>query len=297
MSQYQDQETIVNHLDWNQFSLEQLKKIQSQVSQAISCKQKSLSLNENKTSPMYHYQAGLAKVCPRHLCNSLADYQSCVFLISLGSKNFMDTRRLKATIEWISDNFRSCTVIIGDSLYRLTLEVRHQSTAETALQAALQTGQEFIKQNQSYFYQYAQKCDFQFKRTSEIEKISQFLAYYQQVQELYQNEPSFQELVNRFAYAYLHRGKAIHIDQEHQQKSQEIALVTTYFLEESAILACLVEAGDSVFVYPGAIKTFEEISEGLHPEVPEPLQRMIWVSLRLKKTSKKTREDRVMERH
>ncbi len=31
------------------------------------------------------------------------------------------------------------------------------------------------------------------------------------------------------------------------------------------------------------IKTFEEISEGLHPEVPLPLKQMVWVSLGLKK--------------
>ena len=54
-----------------------------------------------------------------------------------------------------------------------------------------------------------------------------------------------------------------------------------------ALLAAPVAAGGqepgSVLVYPGSIRTFEEISEGLHPEVPEPLRRTVWVSLRLKK--------------
>ena len=32
-----------------------------------------------------------------------------------------------------------------------------------------------------------------------------------------------------------------------------------------------------------SIKAFAEISEGVNPELPEPLKQIIWVSLRLKK--------------
>lgn len=283
MSDYEDRKKIINDLDWNQFSLEQLKKIQSQVSKAITHKKFLLDLTTNASGKVSYYKASVSKVFPSYLRNSLADYQSCILLVSLGSKNFIESKRLQATIEWISKNFQSCTVIIGDSLYRLTLEVRHQTTRETALHEALQAGQEFINQTQSYFDPYAQKCNFECKRTSELQKISQFSVYYQHLQKLYQKDPHFQDMVTRFVHAYLHRGKTIDIEPSNQPAIREAPLVTTYFLEESAILACLVEEENSVFIYPGAIKTFEEISEGLHPEVPEPLQRMIWVSLRLKK--------------
>ncbi|MDJ1172537.1 tRNA-dependent cyclodipeptide synthase [Roseofilum capinflatum] len=276
---------LLENLDWNQFTLEQLKQIQSEVGKAIHQKQSSLHSTDRKSSEISNYKASVAKVFPSHLRNSLTDYQRCIFLISLGSKNFIQSNRLTACIQWINQNFQTCTVIIGDSLYRLTLEVRHQSAGETALQEALQAGEEFINQNQHYFESSAQKCQFQFKRTSELERIhnTHFTGYYQQLENLYQNHASFQAMVNRFSQAYLNRGKEIKIDPGKEDKRQETSLANTYCLEESALLACLVEEQDSPFIYPGSIKIFEEISEGLHPEVPDSLQRMIWVSLRLKK--------------
>ena len=63
-------------------------------------------------------------------------------------------------------------------------------------------------------------------------------------------------------------------------------LSRTYILEESGLNACLVKEGWSVFVYPGLIKPFEEISEGLHPQVAEPLKQIVWISLRLKQNTK-----------
>ncbi len=114
--------------------------------------------------------------------------------------------------------------------------------------------------------------------TSQIEKRSDFKSYYEELQSLYRKNEFFQSLVNSFAQTYLNRGEQLEATDELGQKH----LATTYLLEESALFACLAQEGWSVFVYPGSIKTFEEISEGLHPEVPLPLQQTIWVSLRLK---------------
>jgi hypothetical protein len=58
---------------------------------------------------------------------------------------------------------------------------------------------------------------------------------------------------------------------------------TDYLLEESALFSCLVDAGMPVFVYPGAIKTFQRISEGEFAQVPESLRKLVFVALRLEK--------------
>ena len=279
------QDTIIENIDWNQLSLDQLKQIQSAVCKAIYQKQSSSKLASQTASHTDNYKVSVAKVFPRHLRYSLADYQSCIFLISLGSKNIIHSNRLKACIEWISKNFQTCTVMVGDSLYRLTLEIRHKSTGDTALQEALQAGQEFIDRNRSYFAQWEQHCTFQFQGTSEMEikYKSQVIQYYQQLQTLYQTNESFRSMVDRFAQGYLNRGKEITPDSETEEHPHESFLAKTYCLEESALFTCLVEDENLPFIYPGSIKTFEEISEGLHPEVPEPLQRMTWISLRLNK--------------
>ena len=138
------------------------------------------------------------------------------------------------------------------------------------------------------FEQYSQSCEFEFKMASQIEKQSEFEIYYHQFQCLYQKNQLFENIINSFAEKYLNRVEKIQEENKHIENSlqEKMYLSRTYILEESALNACLVKQGWLVFVYPGSIKTFEEISEGLHPQVPEPLKQMVWVSLRLKQSTK-----------
>ncbi len=288
-----DEETIIENIeniDWNQLSLEQLKLLQSKICKAIDIKRQDLYLREStgKMSQTHGYKASLAKVSPSHLRASLSEYHKCVFGISLGSKKFVDSKRIEACIKWISENFQSCLVLVADSVYRLTIEVREGLKRDEAKLLAIHTGKKFIDENYFLFEQYSRSCEFEFKMTSEIEKESAFEIYYQEFHYLYQENQSFQKIINSFAEKYLNRGEqVVEVNKQIEDyNGEKMYLSTTYILEESALNACLVKEGWSVFVYPGSIKTFEEISEGLHPEVPEPLKQMIWVSLRLKQSSK-----------
>lgn len=202
----------------------------------------------------------------------------------------MFRERIEACIKWISENFDNCLVFVGDSVYRLTIQVRHGVREEEAWLEAIRSGEEFMQENYSLFEQYSQSCSFKFKKTSALAKLSEFDRYYQELQSLYKNNESFQSLVNAFAQKYLNRSEE---SQPEQVDDFRHHLGITYLLEESALIAYLVNQGWLVFVYPGSIKTFEEISEGLHPEVPEPLKQMIWVSLRLKKWRAKSENEKV----
>lgn len=289
MSSHQDKETIIENFDWNQLSLERLKLLQSKISKAITLKiseSKSIKSTGNMT-PVGSYKASLAKVFPHSLRNSLSNYQNCVFIISLGSKNFVDSKRLEASVKWISENFKTCIVLVCDSVYRLTIDIRGglKNNDESLRQSAFHTGQEFLEQNYPLFEEYSESCCFKFRLASEIEKQSDFEAYYQEFQALYQNSESFQRMVNSFAESYLNRSEQAEEKQVEELLQRQKQLAIAYLLEESALFTCLAQEGWKVFLYPGSIKTFEEISEGLHPEVPLSLKQMIWVSLRLKKKS------------
>ncbi|WP_371357598.1 tRNA-dependent cyclodipeptide synthase [Hydrocoleum sp. CS-953] len=215
---------------------------------------------------------------PHSLRSSLFNYDKCVFGISLGSKNFTDTKRIEACIKWISENFKTCLVLVTDSIYRLTMEVRQGIEGDEAWLEAIRTGEEFVNENTLLFEKYSENCRFELRMASEILERSDFNIYYEELENLYQKNESFQSMVKSFAQKYLNQGEPIEVE---ELKQKHLAIM--YLFEESAINACLVKEGWLVFVYPGSIKTFEEISEGLHPEVPEPLKQMIWVSLRLKK--------------
>ena len=268
MSSHIDKEKIIENFDWSQLSLEQLKLLKWKISKAIDVK------------TVHCYKASLGKVFPHRLRTSLSEYQKCVLGISLGNKNFVEKERLEASIKWISENFKVCIVLVTDSIYRLTIEIREELKDDEARLKALHTGEEFIRDRRLLFEQYSESCCFEFRFASEIEKQWDFKSYYEELQNLYRKNESFQGLVNSFARAYLNRIEQVEKEQFDELRQKQLA--RAYILEESALSACLAQEGWSVFVYPGSIKTFEEISEGLHPEVPLPLQQMIWVSLRLK---------------
>ncbi|NES81436.1 MAG: tRNA-dependent cyclodipeptide synthase [Moorea sp. SIO2B7] len=285
MTDYTNKETIIENFDWNQLSLEQLKSLQSQINKAINLKKHDSKLAQSNCNLAqgHGYKATLAKVFPHQLRSSLSEYQKCVFIISLGSKNFVDRRRLRASIKWISKNFKACIALVGDSLYRLTLEVKDYAKDDEYRSKAFDIGQEFVNENKFLFEEYSESCDFEFKLASEIEKQPNFEVYHQEFQSLYKSSESFAKLVNSFADTYLSRGKSIKEGEVEARLHRKKQLAIAYLFEESALFTCLAQEGWLVFVYPGSIKTFEEIAEGLHSEVPLFLKKIIWVSLRLKK--------------
>ncbi len=279
-----DEETIIENIDWNQLSLERLNLIQSKISKAIEIKREELTKSTDNITRIHGYKASLNKVSPSRLRNSISEYHKCVFGISLGSKNFVNPKRIEACIKWISENFQSCLVLVADSVYRLTIEVRQGLKGHEAKLLAIRSGEKFVNENYFLFEQYSQSCEFEFKMASQIEKQSEFEIYYHQLQCLYQKNQSFQKIINSFGEKYLNRVEKVQEENKHIEHSlqEKMYLSTTYILEESALNACLVKEGWSVLVYPGSLKAFEEIAEGLHPEVPEPLKQIVLVGLRIR---------------
>jgi len=70
-------------------------------------------------------------------------------------------------------------VLVGDSIYRLTIEIKHGLKEDEALPLALRTGKEFINDLRLLFEQYSGSCWFEFRLTSEIEKRSDLKIYYE----------------------------------------------------------------------------------------------------------------------
>jgi len=229
-----DRETIIENFDWNQISLEQLKLIRARINKAIDLKRHELYLTNstNKNNLITGYKASLSKVSPAHLRSSLSEYQKCIFGISLGSKSFVERDRLEACIKWISEHFNACLVLVTDSIYRLTVEVRQGLKEDEARLEAIRTGEQFINQNYSLFEQYSGNCQFQFHKTSEIEKRSDFKVYYEELEKLYKKNESFQGLVNLFVQQYLNRVQQVETEEVDDIKQH---LGITYLLEESEL--------------------------------------------------------------
>ena len=282
-----DYKTIIEDFDWSQLSLNQLKLVNSKISAVIKDKKSdSRSPQVQEILQRLHgqnYKVSVSQVCPQHMRSSLSKHQKCVIGISLsGNKNFTDAR-LEACVRWISKNFKSCLVLVGDSLHRHTIEITSGIGGDSARLEALRIGREFIDQHRTLFEYYSRSCAFEFIKASQVEMHPNFEAYHEEIQHLYRENKPFEATVRSFVQAYLSRGDKVEEDRTDELFRLE-HLSASYLLEESAIFACLAKDGWSVIVYPGSVKAMEDIADGKHPEVPEPLRQMAWVSLYLKKT-------------
>ena len=88
---------------------------------------------------------------------------------------------------------------------------------------------------------------------------------------------TFQESAQFFAKAYVSR----------LDESLEYFLKYSreYLLDELALFSCMSKNGNKVFVYPGGMDIFHEMSQKIHPDVNEYLKSLISIELKLSSNS------------
>jgi tRNA-dependent cyclodipeptide synthase len=226
------------------------------------------------TTPRYH--AEIDTLVPKQSKEIMNNHNHCMVGYSIQNKNFT-TAKLVGIVEWVSMNFSKCTIAIGDSIYRLTLQIKGVDESQ-ALHRALRLGREVIENESAVFQSYSNKCQFELVLCSEIQKTESYQYYQQRLTELFESNEKFSALLTSFADLFVDR--RIELEQSYYDFCVEKSC--TYIIEELAIMAHLSQQGAGVFVYPGALNFLTEIIEGLHPDAPEELRRLISVSLRLK---------------
>jgi tRNA-dependent cyclodipeptide synthase len=226
----------------------------------------------------HRYKASLQKIAPAHF--DLASSRRCMLGISLGTHT-MEGARLEACLEWLSANFDECAVVIGDLVYRLTLELLESLPGDQALAKALAAGKEFERVYAPLFRQYAHACKFEFLPLSSIAEDTSFPVHLQSLWRVYDHDPQFRASVEGFAHAYLGRGSKL--DDEQPIAGTDALICRRYLLEEAALFACLRERGWPSLVYPGSIDSIVGLCEGRYAGAPEPLTRLAFVALEVKR--------------
>jgi tRNA-dependent cyclodipeptide synthase len=223
------------------------------------------------------YKIEVAQVFPETHRNKLQDYHHCILGFSLQSHSFVPAR-LASMTEWISSHFSECTVFIGDSIHRFTLEI-DGIPAQYALNKALKIGRDAIDQHAIIFNRHQDHCKFNLIMCSELQKEEEYDFYHEQLVKLFEEDEQFRKSV--YAFSEMFVGKRPCQNQElldyHRKLSQ------SYLLEEAACFAMLVKKGIYLFVYPGVLTIFQELSQGMFPNAPEELKNMISVNIRQKK--------------
>lgn len=283
------------HLDLDRLETEDLVQLQRQLRAAIEARRKSAGKQRQATSgdgervlpePLYPGRAGyralVTKVAPERLRSSVDRIDRCVLGVSLGGSNAAEFHgaKLEAIVRWIAARASHCCILVGDSLGRISLEVREGMEPEVAEREARALGRRYVAETEAIFQRYtSDQITFELRMGTELSSHPSFAPYLEDVQALYHTDHAFRELVHGFAGDYLAR-TARSIGQSDAAPSarwQQIA--RAYLIEEIALLACFAEDGWPVLVYPGSIDSIVEIAEGRFPSLPAPLQSLGFVSL------------------
>jgi tRNA-dependent cyclodipeptide synthase len=227
----------------------------------------------------HRYKAQLNKVSPAQ--TDLSQLKRCMLGISLGTHN-IEGARLEAVLEWISANFEHCAVVVGDSVYRLTLQLLHGMPEADAQAQALADGRTFEQSYAPLFRQYAHGCTFEWLPLSRVAESASFAGHLQTLETLYAQNPSFQASVKNFAQAYLGRGDKCG-DIDTGLSAEALRSSKQYLLEESALFACLREQDWPILVYPGSIDSIVDLVEGRFEGAPEPLTQLAFAALEVKR--------------
>jgi tRNA-dependent cyclodipeptide synthase len=226
------------------------------------------------------YKAHVCFVSPQKYRSTYVEYcDTPYFGISLENSNFTRAKLL-ASLEWISQRYKKCIVLIGDSIHRITLSSYYSDNKEDALSRALFLGREFLDTQSSVFNKFEDRCKFEFIFCSQIQNTKEYHYFYSIIKSLFVENVGFWESVIKSSESY-HSKKDLPTGSEELQNL--ISCSCEYFLEEFAIFSFLYTKGYRSMIYPGSISTLAEIAEGLHYGSPEELKNLITISLHIKK--------------
>jgi tRNA-dependent cyclodipeptide synthase len=224
------------------------------------------------------YKAKIDTVSPQRARDSFEQHESCFLGISLENSNFVRPK-LIGILEWIARRFPRCTVLVGDSIHRITLETTRGLSPDAALAEALRLGRSFLEEEQPVFDGFAAQTQFAFTTCSELQSWPCFAHHHRSLIELYGRNDRFRSSVESFGRQYHDKHSAALSGAE---RAWRIQRSSAYFLEEFAMFASLKQRGVPVMVYPGSFSTLAEIASGDHPEAPEELRELVVVSLHLR---------------
>lgn len=224
------------------------------------------------------YKAEISFVSPMTSRNTFEHHDTCFLGISLENSNFKPAK-LVAMLKWISRRFAHCTVLVGDSIHRITLESTRCMPPPEAYERALELGRQFVEERQPVFDAFRDRTKFTFVTCGEVQTWAPYSGYHERLRELFAHDEKFRSSVEVFGRDY-HRKHSAGVCAEELER--RVRRSSEYFLEEFAIFACLQRNGIPVMVYPGSFSTLSEIARGEHPEALDELRELVVVSLHLK---------------
>ena len=203
--------------------------------------------------------------------------ERCFFTISVGTHN-QSVEEIAFAYSWAKSKYIISQLLIGDSLYKITLQIREGLTQADAENKAFEVAETLIND----FRRFAkEKRPISIKRTSDIMQSSEFKQAYFKVERFYEKDDGFKNAVDTDAQKYIDR--QIAKKNLKVKPGEGLDLSILYLKQEIAVYLLLAEQGWLVDLYLGQeIPTLAKIMEGRLPAAPDALKRRVNIGLRRK---------------
>ncbi len=208
---------------------------------------------------------------------ALKGNERCFFTISVGTHN-QSVEEIAAAYSWAKSKYVISQLLIGDSLYKITLQIREGLTQVDAEKKAFEAAGMLIE-DFGHFTNEKQKISI--RKTSDIMQSYEFKSSYVEVERFYEENEEFKNAVDADARKYIDRQiakKNLKVD-----PGEGLDLSIMYLKQEIAVYLLLAEQGWLVDLYLGQeIPTLAKIMEGRLPAAPDALKRRVNIGLRRK---------------
>lgn len=216
-----------------------------------------------------------ASVTPPSQRSKLPNFDRCLYAVSIGGHNKPIEDVLQG-YRWAIGHFKRCGILLGDSLYRFTVQIQRGSNPKAAKQIAYKAGQLTLDQIVSQMTRLPEVI-----RTSDMLTHARFKEYQEEVQALYDTKQEFLNSVQADAQVFVRRqatrGRLA------LSEAEAIDLAAAYLLEEIAIYGCLAEEGWLVDVYLGSeLPSLQRFITGELSGTSAPLHKRVNVALRIR---------------
>jgi len=213
------------------------------------------------------------KITPTGVENVFKVYDKCLYGVSVGGEN-QNINTLLDGYGWASKYFKRCCILLGDSLYRFTIQITQGVEPDQAGRIAHEAGEKLLNDLLCRFSDVPEVI-----RCSDIQKLPSFDSYHNTIRSLVATNSRLAESILRDAISFVDR------QEKHSRlcipKQQAIRISTQYLIEEMGIYGLLSKNGWVVDVYYGKeLPTLARIINGEIEIADNDLKRRINIELR-----------------
>lgn len=221
----------------------------------------------------------IVKILPPISEAELFAHKKCYLGISIENTVFKGDS-LKALINWASQRFEQCLVVVGDDLCRFNRRIVDGLTPDQALDAARRQGDAFIDQAGG-FIESIPRGNVKLTRWNEHLQSDLYREARAVLDRLFATDTDFRDAIEKDAVSFTERQNS-RAGKMFVEMPEAIELCCQYLLEEIAVFSALSARSWHVELYPGPeLHALLDVARGKFADIPKALTDRINVELKV----------------